>query len=158
LVDFRAVSSGDYHSPTMIAFVIFLGILAVLWLGLLLSPAHRVTFSQRLDVDTQLPASLDSLPAITVIVPARNEADLLPRTIPTICRQEYPNLSVILIDDQSDDDSPNVIAQLQRDHANLHVIRATDRPAGWMGKCWAVQHGVEYAKKSGFGFRVSGIG
>jgi cellulose synthase/poly-beta-1,6-N-acetylglucosamine synthase-like glycosyltransferase len=142
----------------MIAFVIFLGILAALWLALLISPAHRVTFSQRLDVATPIPAPLDPLPAVTVIVPARNEAAMLPSTIPTICRQDYPNLSMILIDDQSDDDSPAVIAQLQRDHPNLHAIRAADRPPGWMGKCWAVQQGVQEAKKSGFGFRVSGIG
>ena len=36
--------------------------------------------------------------------------------------------------------------QLKREHPNLMTIRATDRPKGWVGKCWAVQQGVEYAR------------
>ena len=74
---------------------------------------------------------------------------MLPKTIPTICRQEYSLFRVIVVDDQSDDDSPRILEQLKREHPNLMTIRATDRPNGWVGKCWAVQQGVGKVAVSG---------
>jgi glycosyltransferase involved in cell wall biosynthesis len=73
---------------------------------------------------------------------------MLPNTIPTICRQDYPEFRLILVDDQSEDDSPRVIEKLRAEHPNLTSLRAPDRPAGWMGKCWAIQQGVEHFQKN----------
>lgn len=70
---------------------------------------------------------------------------MLPLTIPTICGQDYPDLTCILIDDQSDDDSPSVIGKLMQEHGNLRVIHGQERPKGWMGKCWAVKQGADLA-------------
>src|SRR5262249_39960584 len=98
------------------------------------------------DSNSQLPAPPNPLPRVFVILAARNEAAMLPQTIPTICRQEYPELRVIVVDDQSDDDSPRILEQLKREHPNLITICGTDRRDGWMGKCWAIHQGVEYVK------------
>jgi hopene-associated glycosyltransferase HpnB len=127
-----------------LAFLILLLLIALLWLWLLVSPAHRATFTDCLDSCTESPRA--PLPPVCVILAARNEAAMLPRTIPTICRQEYPQLPVIVVDDQSDDDTPRVLEQLKRENPNLITIRATDRPEGWIGKCWAIQQGVECAR------------
>jgi cellulose synthase/poly-beta-1,6-N-acetylglucosamine synthase-like glycosyltransferase len=70
---------------------------------------------------------------------------MLPRTVPTVCGQDYPDLRVIVVDDQSDDASPRILEELGSRHANLTVVRAADRPAGWCGKPWAVMQGVEHA-------------
>src|SRR5256885_8645973 len=129
-----------------LAGLILLSLIALLWLWLLLSPAHRATFTDCLDSSTESPASQTALPPVCVILAARNEAEMLPRTIPTICTQEYPQLRVIVVDDQSDDDTPRVLEQLQREHANLMTILGTERPSGWVGKCWAIQQGVEHLK------------
>ena len=132
----------------MLILIVLLSLIALVWLLLLLSPAHRLTFRHQLLAATPLP-EVDSLPPVAVIVPARNEASMLPQTIPTICRQDYPDLTCILIDDQSDDDSPAVIGKLLSEHPNLRVIHGQERPKGWMGKCYAVKQGADYANIDG---------
>ena len=124
--------------------LIALSLIALLWLTLFLSPAHKVFFRDTLNAATLLPDPAD-WPAVTVIVPARNEAAMLPRTIPTICQQDYPHLRVIVVDDQSDDATPQILAQLKSHHPNLQTTRAADRPPGWVGKPWAVAQGVDRA-------------
>ena len=114
----------------------------MLWVWLLLSPAHRATFGSQVNSNTALPECA-VCPPVTIIVPARNEGKILDRSIPSFCMQDYPDLRVILIDDQSDDNSPAVIARLRADHPNLTVIPGRQRPDGWCGKPWAVQQGVE---------------
>ena len=126
--------------------IVLLGLIALLWLWLLISPAHRATIADCLNSSAPIALANDALPPVVVIVAARNEAAMLPKTIPTICRQDYPNFRVILIDDQSEDQSPRLIEQLCLEHPNLTAIRAPDRPSGWMGKCWAIQQGVEHWK------------
>ncbi|MFI5378457.1 MAG: glycosyltransferase, partial [Tepidisphaerales bacterium] len=63
----------------------------------------------------------------------------------TICAQDYPALRVLLVNDQSDDDSPAVLAKLEAEHANLRVVDGTPRPAGWCGKPWAVKQAADRA-------------
>jgi hopene-associated glycosyltransferase HpnB len=124
--------------------LIILSLIALFWLILFLSPAHKVFFHQTLDAATALPEPA-TWPAVTVIVPARNEAAMLPRTVPTVCGQDYPGLRVIVVDDQSDDASPQILEEFKSRHPNLTVVRAADRPPGWCGKPWAVVQGVEHA-------------
>jgi hopene-associated glycosyltransferase HpnB len=86
-------------------------------------------------------------PAVAAVIPARDEAETIGRTVTALLRQNYPGrFSVVLIDDQSRDDT----AELARGAAVL--IGASDRltvlpggalPAGWTGKLWAQQQGVE---------------
>src|SRR5213595_3044838 len=92
------------HTWMATAFLVLLSLIALLWVWLLLSRAHRATFTDL--IDSSRPLALIGTPPVFVILAARNEAAMLPTTIPTICRQDYPNLLVILVDDQSDDDSP----------------------------------------------------
>ena len=90
--------------------LVLLALIALLWLWLLVNPHGGV---RRLpNSTTACPGSDDQLPPVVVILAAQNEATMLPRTIATICRQEYPELRVILVDDQSDDGSPAVVQKL----------------------------------------------
>jgi hopene-associated glycosyltransferase HpnB len=87
----------------------------------------------------------DHLPAIIAIVPARDEAEVIARSIGSLLRQDYPGrLSIVLIDDQSSDRT----AELARGAARavgagerLTVLRGSDPPAGWTGKLWAMDRG-----------------
>src|ERR1051325_2911574 len=93
----------------MIWFIILLCLVAALWLFLAISPWSRWGYSHPLNSGTMVPAPAVDWPSIGVIVPARNEGQMLPRTIPTICGQEYPKLQVVVVNDQSDDDSAEVL-------------------------------------------------
>src|SRR5206468_3545680 len=50
-------------------------------------------------------------PFVSIIVPARNEERNLPRLLPTLLGQRYPNFEVIVVDDQSDDATPTILAE-----------------------------------------------
>ncbi|WP_067922500.1 glycosyltransferase [Alicyclobacillus shizuokensis] len=84
-------------------------------------------------------------PPVCVIVPARNEAEILPRSLPGLLRQDYPGrLRVVLVDDQSEDGTAEVardVAQSCGRAERLSVVRVDSLPAGWAGKVWAMQQG-----------------
>jgi hopene-associated glycosyltransferase HpnB len=96
-----------------------------------------------------VPPSLSQWPAVTAVVPARDEAETVGETISALLRQDYRGpFNVILVDDQSHD----ATARVARDAAaalgagdRLNVIAGRPLPAGWTGKLWAQSQGVEFA-------------
>lgn len=91
------------------------------------------------------PASTDPehWPSVVAVVPARNEADVLPGTLPKLLAQEYPgDFRVILVNDNSDDGTGDVAARLgDASEHDLTVVDAKPRPEGWAGKVWAMSQG-----------------
>jgi len=87
-------------------------------------------------------------PAITAIIPARNEADILPACLPSLLHQGYAGrLRVIVVDDDSSDGTATAAAGLgaAAGSAELTVVSARPTPAGWAGKVWAMSEGVRAA-------------
>ena len=118
------------------------------WLGLLLARGGFWRTDVRLPaIDPADPPS--EWPSLAVVVPARNESDVLPHTLPALLTQDYPGeLHVYLVDDESDDATADVARSVadQVDAAHrLTVIRNEPRPPGWMGKTWAMHAGVNAA-------------
>ena len=93
-----------------------------------------------------LPVADFPWPAVTAIIPARDEAACVGETVTSLLRQNYAGeLRVILVDDQSRD----ATAQVAREAAasvgktdRLVVLSGCALPAGWTGKLWAQQQGV----------------
>jgi len=85
--------------------------------------------------------------SIAVVIPARNEADVVGRAVTSLLRQKYGGpLHVFLVDDNSTDGTADVAAEVRGSQANrLTVISGTPLPPGWSGKLWAVQQGIEQA-------------
>jgi hopene-associated glycosyltransferase HpnB len=82
-------------------------------------------------------------PSVAIVVPARDEAPLLPRTMPTLLAQDYPGpVRVILVDDGSTDGTGDLVA---RQWPAVTVATPGSPPAGWAGKLWALQEGVRTA-------------
>jgi hopene-associated glycosyltransferase HpnB len=98
--------------------------------------------------DQRLPAARADpavWPGVTAVVPARNEAAVLPATLPTLLAQEYPGaFEVVLVDDESTDQTAGVAATIGRavSGARLQVITGRRPPPGWAGKVWAMDQGV----------------
>lgn len=108
--------------------------------------------------DQRLPAgdgpSPEQWPAVVAVVPARDEADVLPDTLPSLLAQDYPGrLGIILVDDASTDGTGELARELAARAAadrpeaavTLTVIGSSEPPAGWTGKLWALRHGVAAA-------------
>ena len=90
-------------------------------------------------------------PAVVAVVPARNEADSLPATLPGLLGQDYPGeFRVFLVDDGSDDGTGAIAGELGEKAARdggapLTVVAGRPRPDGWAGKVWAMSQGLAAA-------------
>lgn len=93
-----------------------------------------------------------SLPAIDVIVPARNEAEALPVTLPRLLNQKYPGrIRVFLVDDHSDDGTSEICKEIQAQNtwkSELHLIQPPPLPDNWSGKVWAMHSGWKASRES----------
>src|SRR5262249_43399614 len=87
------------------------------------------------------------------VVPARDEALVLPRALSSLLEQDYPGeLRIVLVDDESGDGTADVARRLAKEHAQgarLAVAHAPPRPPGWVGKMWALDLGLRAALGSG---------
>jgi len=88
----------------------------------------------------------EALPSMTVVIPARDEEEGVGAAVSSHCGQDYPGLSVIVVDDGSTDGTPEILAELAAHHANLTVVRCPEPPPGWMGKTHALHYGLREAK------------
>ena len=87
-------------------------------------------------------------PSVTAVVPARNEADVIEQSIGSLLRQDYPGtLRVVLVDDGSDDGTA-ARASAVGSSERLEVLTGSPLPAGWTGKVWAQNQGVNHALAS----------
>ena len=120
----------------------------VIWSGLLGFRGQFWRANQRLEVQA---TELELWPRVCAVIPARNEAQLLPITLQSLLNQDYPgSFSVILVDDHSTDGTAQVarkLAQEAQQPQKLQVISAQPLPPSWTGKLWALEQGIRYAQQ-----------
>jgi len=122
---------------TYLAAAIFLLCLAIaiqLTLGL-----RRVPQLEHWTADTA------SLPRVSIIVPARNEARHVEAALQSLLRMDYPDLEVIAVDDRSTDRTGEILDRLAAESPQLQVVHVDDLPPGWLGKNHALAAGAERA-------------
>ncbi|MGB5975457.1 MAG: glycosyltransferase, partial [Nodosilinea sp.] len=125
------------------------GLSLAIWVGLAGFWGRFWWTDQRLD-EPQPDDGLEDYPAVWAVIPARNEADVLPQTLLSLLNQDYPGeFAIVLVDDQSTDGTA-IAAQQAAQHANqtdrLTVIAGAPLPPGWTGKLWAMEQGVRYVQ------------
>ncbi|HVW44503.1 MAG TPA: glycosyltransferase [Amycolatopsis sp.] len=112
------------------------------WAGLALCHGGFWCTDQRLPP----PGRPQRWPSVAIVVPARDEAEVVPTTLPTLLAQRYPGRArVILVDDDSTDGTGDLARGLARSGLPLTVSTPGEPPPGWTGKLWAVAHGVAEA-------------
>nr|WP_324787857.1 glycosyltransferase [Streptomyces sp. H51] len=115
------------------------------WLWLLLCQG----FFWRTDVRLPPREEPGDWPPVCVVVPARDEAAVLPESLPSLLAQDYPGRAeVFLVDDGSRDGTGELARELAREHGGLPLTVGSpgEPPAGWTGKLWAVRHGIALAR------------
>lgn len=92
-------------------------------------------------------AAAGKLPPVSAIVPARNEAANILACLRGLLSQDHAenHLEIIVVDDDSTDDTRKLVEQLAADHPQLHLLRAGPLPDGWAGKPHACWQGVKAA-------------
>jgi len=103
----------------------------------------------QLQEDTTNTESLDRWPRVVAVVPARNEAETIARSIASLSKQDYPGeFSVIVVDDHSEDGTAALALKAAEEAGAPGQISghsAADLPSGWTGKVWAMDEGVRAA-------------
>jgi len=115
-----------------------------IWLGLVVARGYFWRVSTHA---TGLALRSADSTRVAVIVPARNEADVVGLAIRSLLKQDYAGpLKIFVVDDHSSDDTAEVVRQAAAglDEA-VTVISSTTLPSGWTGKLWALFQGVEQA-------------
>lgn len=91
------------------------------------------------------------LPKVCVIVPARNEANVIPISLRSLLLQDYTgNFTIFLVDDQSSDGTANFaqgVAYAVDKTDKLQIVSSESLPKDWTGKLWAMAQGVEKASE-----------
>ena len=138
--------SGFLEHPLIWIFSIFLG---TVWLSRLLAAAlHMHTIAEITDSKydvTPMDAS-GRVGRVTIIVPARNEAEQIEAALWSLLQLDYPDYEVIAVDDRSDDATGVILDRLQAQwraageasHHLLKVLHVTELPPGWLGKTHAM--------------------
>ena len=88
-------------------------------------------------------------PPIVMVIPARNEAEMLPQSLRSLLKQTYPGpFSIVLVDDHSADNTAQVARDLSKDSGvEVVIVVGETLPAGWTGKLWALEQGLQVAAK-----------
>ena len=79
----------------------------------------------------------EKFPCVSVLVPARNEANNIETCVTSLLAQDYPDFEVLVLDDHSTDSTPRILARLARAGTRLQVLNGTPLPDDWLGKHWA---------------------
>jgi hopene-associated glycosyltransferase HpnB len=121
----------------------------VIWLFLILFWGQFWRVNHQLEANKDKDIDNNTLPTVCVIIPARNEADVIPVSLRSLLLQDYPGkFTIFLVDDQSSDGTANVAQEVAHNldkTPQLQIVTSTSLPPGWTGKLWAMEQGLQTA-------------
>lgn len=86
-------------------------------------------------------------PLVSIIVPARNEAENIGACLATLLDSGYANREIIVVDDHSTDGTGEIARILaERADGAIRLVEGQPLPDGWVGKCWACWQGYQAAR------------
>jgi hopene-associated glycosyltransferase HpnB len=131
-----------------VAPVVIAALACAAWLFALFLRGGFWRAAERDDALAPTPAAPASWPRVVAIVPARDEALVIGRSVASLLRQDYPGtFDIVIVDDHSADGTA-ALARAAAAEAGaedrLAVLSASDLPGGWTGKLWAMHCGVAH--------------
>ena len=125
-----------------------MAILVLAWTGLVLAaiPALLTRANLRLFVPPPEPPA-DAAPKVSVLVPARNEADAIGRLIDDVLASRGVELELVVLDDSSSDATASIVAARAEEDPRVRLVAGAPLPAGWCGKqhaCWQLAEAARH--------------
>ncbi len=117
----------------------FAAIGAFIWLAIWLLPWRPWSTRESLDSSDGSPDA--ALSDITVLIPARNEAEVIAKTLLSL-KTQGQDFPIIMVDDRSTDGTVRVAQAIGM--KNLRILSGDPLPADWSGKLWALEQGFRY--------------
>jgi len=126
---------------------IWLGYVLVAWTAVTLAPIWLGLLRPRRLADVPpLPEGTRDAPAVSIIIPARDEEREIESALTSMLRLDYPNLELIAVNDRSTDATGRIMDQVAAADSRCRVIHVTDLPPGWLGKNHANWLGARMAR------------
>ncbi|MDR2462477.1 MAG: glycosyltransferase [Verrucomicrobiales bacterium] len=131
----------------LVAFIVLVAVLMT-WDWLLVEKIRRWDFLPIGDLDEKgSPSAELACLRVVVVTPARNEADLVPLTVPALYHQDFPGrIDIHLVDDHSSDRTAEAaraaVEFFEHKNRSLTVIPGGALPDGWVGKVWAMHQAL----------------
>ena len=93
---------------------------------------------------TEAPTSRGRL--VSVIIPARNEAESITTVLSSVLASDYEPFEVIVVNDGSTDATAEITAEFARRDPRVRLLNGAPHPEGWFGKPWACWQGYREAR------------
>jgi hopene-associated glycosyltransferase HpnB len=122
---------------------------ALIWMLILLLPWRSWGTREYLEARSEAAEtgnqteSLQSEP-VTVLIPARNEATALQRTLPAVLDNQGVPVTIVLVNDRSTDNTAAIVQDAS--NRSLLLVDGEPRPEGWTGKLWALEQGLHHVR------------
>jgi cellulose synthase/poly-beta-1,6-N-acetylglucosamine synthase-like glycosyltransferase len=116
-------------------------LILLFWLAALLRTVVNLLSAPRLRA--MLPKTT---PLVSIIVPARDEEEMIERAVRGFLGQTYPEIEVIVVNDRSTDGTGAILQGLAAEDGRLIVIDGEEPQPGWLGKPWALEQGSRRAR------------
>jgi len=127
------------------AILIGWGSISTVWSGILLAQRRvrqRGLLLNPVNQDAPAPIATGGVwPSVTIVIPAKDEAAALASCLDRVLAQTYPDLSVIVVDDRSEDDTATIAQAIAQTDPRVRVLKIADRPTNWVGKSYALWQG-----------------
>jgi chlorobactene glucosyltransferase len=123
------------HLLELVLWVVF-----VVWISAGLFAFWNITGAAILRPQPSLPM-VSPLPRVSILLAARNEQEMLPATLDSLFKLDYPDFEIIVVDDDSDDRTGAIAdewARREGARGKLRVIHNHHLPPGWRGKVHAM--------------------
>lgn len=121
---------------------------AIIWVGLIFFHGRFWQGGPILRPAAPHTTNADIAPDVTVVIPARDEAESIEAALSSLLGQDYPGkLSLILVNDRSEDETGSLARSLPDPKNRLTVLDGVNPAPGWSGKLWAVSQGVAEANR-----------
>ena len=104
-----------------------------------------ITLSNIITMHSMRMRKQNETPKVSVCIPARNEEANIERCVRSFMEQDYPNLEIIVLDDNSDDSTPEILRRLSEEDSRLKVMKGKPLEKGWRGKVYGMKQMLEVA-------------
>ncbi len=131
-------------STTEVTLLWLYGLIVAIWPIRYLVLKHILGKVQFLTPDSPSLAQADP-PLVSAVIPAKDEEAVLADCLASVCRQRYPRLEIIVIDDRSTDRTGAIASEYAGRDPRLRVLTNDHLPAGWTGKTHVLHQAVQQA-------------
>lgn len=85
-------------------------------------------------------------PLVSIMVPARNEAENIKMCVKSLLKQDYANIEILILDDNSTDDTSLIVKRIAEKDSRVKLITGKPLKDGWIGKSYACHQLAKHAR------------